>query len=483
MLKKSIAIGMAFIGVVVGAGFASGQEAVQYFVAFGNWGLVGAVVGALLMLIMGVSILQLGSYFQAKEHMAVLGNISSKIVSWILDIATVVTLFSIGFVMFAGGGSNLNQQFGWPLWIGTFLMLALVIATGFLDVDKVTTVIGALTPFILLFTISACVYTLVVSSPDWSAIDSYATSEVATTLPTWWISALNYTGLNVMCVVSMALVIGGNQFDTKAAGLGGLMGGLAYLVMLLLLVSSLYIEVETINGDDMPVLTLINEIHPVLGTLMALVIFGMVFNTAVSMFYALAKRLTRGKGEKQFRIVYVASCLIGFVLSFIGFQKLVGYVYPILGYMGLLMIVVVAAAWLRGRSKLDKEGRIRIRAMDLTRRKMDPRLRFTKRDERKLARLTAASSVANDIFEESISEEISKELAADKALPDFDPDDEPSDVVVVSHTAPVTHEEYLTTPPRDDALREDEDEISDEEFAAWEREARDEEEQRSHNDE
>ena len=52
MLKKSIAIGMAFIGVVVGAGFASGQEAVQYFVAFGNWGLVGAVVGAVLPLVL-----------------------------------------------------------------------------------------------------------------------------------------------------------------------------------------------------------------------------------------------------------------------------------------------------------------------------------------------------------------------------------------------------------------------------------------------
>ncbi len=31
-----LAISMAFIGVIVGAGFASGQEAMQYFVASGN---------------------------------------------------------------------------------------------------------------------------------------------------------------------------------------------------------------------------------------------------------------------------------------------------------------------------------------------------------------------------------------------------------------------------------------------------------------
>ena len=37
---------MAFIGVVVGAGFASGQEAMQFFVAFGKWGLWGIALAA-----------------------------------------------------------------------------------------------------------------------------------------------------------------------------------------------------------------------------------------------------------------------------------------------------------------------------------------------------------------------------------------------------------------------------------------------------
>ena len=73
--------------LVVGAGFASGQEAMLYFSAFGTQGLWGAVLGSVLMLIAGVTILQLGSFFQAKEHMEVLGSISSKVMGWILDIA------------------------------------------------------------------------------------------------------------------------------------------------------------------------------------------------------------------------------------------------------------------------------------------------------------------------------------------------------------------------------------------------------------
>lgn len=31
-------IASAFIGIIVGAGFASGQEVLQYFTSFGHWG-------------------------------------------------------------------------------------------------------------------------------------------------------------------------------------------------------------------------------------------------------------------------------------------------------------------------------------------------------------------------------------------------------------------------------------------------------------
>src|SRR5690606_21693076 len=84
---------------------------------------------------------------------------------------------------------------------------------------------------------------------------------------------------------------------------------------------------------------------PTLGTAMSVVIFGMIFNTALGMFYALGKRLTRSRPER-FRGVYVATVLVGFVLSFVGFRTLVSYVYPALGYMVLVLIVVLGAGWL-----------------------------------------------------------------------------------------------------------------------------------------
>ena len=407
MLKNALLISFAFIGTVVGAGFASGQEAMLYFSAFGTQGLWGAVLGSALMLIAGVTILQLGSFFQAKEHMEVLGSISSKVMGWILDIAT------IGF--------------------------------GMLDVDKVTGAIGALTPFLLIFVIVGCGWTLINNHPDWEALNA-AAAQVDSSLPNWWISALNYTGLNVMCVVSMALVIGGNQLDTRAAGLGGLFGGIGYLVMLMLLAMALLVKIETVEGQDMPLLTLIADINPTMGLIMSLVIFGMIFATCLGMFFALGKRLSRGR-EDKFRIIFISACLIGFVLSFVGFQQLVSTVYPILGYLGLLLIVVMTLAWIRGIPKLRKEGDRRRRALELTRKKMDPAERFTKNDERELEYLTAKSNVDEEELVEALEEEVAQELLDDEESEFEEEDiDNPSDVVYVSYTDPVSADEYAANP-------------------------------------
>ncbi|WP_412099623.1 hypothetical protein [Corynebacterium aurimucosum] len=435
MWKRAVAISMAFIGVVVGAGFASGQEAIQYFVAFGNMGLWGVLLAAALMIITGVAILQLGSYFQADEHTAVYDKISGPIVSRVLDWGTLATLFSIGFVMFAGGGSTISQQFdGVPIWVGGAVMLVLVLLVGLLDVDKVSSVIGAITPFIIIFVVLATGYTIIVTDVDWSQANEFAVNNVETPLSNWWLAALNYTGLNVMCAVSMSIVIGGNILDNRAVGIGGLIGGFFYLLLLALLVVSLYMVAPEVYKQDLPVLTLINHVNPVLGYFMTFIIYGMVFNTAIGMFYAMGKRLTRKK-PKLFYPVYAGACVVGFILSFIGFKQLVSSVYPILGWIGLLMIAVMVISWITQRDKITSESDRRVRARTLVKRRLDPREHFTKKNERELRKLAAASNMKTEEFVDTVAEEIHEELEADDEI-EYDREDPDPSVTFVEHTKP-----------------------------------------------
>ncbi|OFN32983.1 MULTISPECIES: hypothetical protein [unclassified Corynebacterium] len=435
MWKRAVTISMAFIGVVVGAGFASGQEALQYFVAFGNMGLWGVLLASALMIITGVAILQLGSYFQADEHTAVYDNISGPIVSRILDWGTLATLFSIGFVMFAGGGSTISQQFeGVPIWVGGAIMLVLVLLVGLLDVDKVSNVIGAITPFIIIFVVLATGYTIIVTDVDWSQANEFAVNNVESPLSNWWLAALNYTGLNVMCAVSMSIVIGGNILDNRAVGVGGLIGGFFYLLLLALLVVSLYMVAPEVYKQDLPVLTLINHVNPALGYFMTFIIYGMVFNTAIGMFYAMGKRLTRKK-PKLFYPVYAGACVVGFILSFIGFKQLVSSVYPILGWIGLLMIAVMVITWITQRDKITSESDRRVRARTLVKRRLDPREHFTKKNERELRKLAAASNMETEEFVSTVADEIHEELEADDEI-EYDREDPEPSVTFVEHTKP-----------------------------------------------
>lgn len=420
MLKRAISIAMAFVGLTVGAGFASGQEMMQYFVAFGLKGIWGVILASVIMALSGLAVLSLGSYFQADEHTAVFDRIATPFISKILDWSVMVTLFATGFVMFAGAGANLNQQFGLDIWVGAVIMVALVLVTGMLDADKVGQVIGLLTPFIVLFLLGAGIYAIVNAPASLAELEP-ATAQIQSGLPQWTVSSLNYVGFCVMVAVSMSIVIGGTYLNPREAGLGGLIGGLIYSGLLALSTFALFYSVRDIATADMPMLAIVNGIHPYLGLAMALIIYAMIFNTAIGMFYALGKRLTRNTPHR-FRLVFTVTVLVGFVLSFVGFKKLVGYVYPALGYIGILLIIVLIVTYFVGRDKLHEESRRRHRIRKLVRRKIHPEKKFTRKDQVRLDKAIDASNVDNVELRETVRDDVVDELVSDANV-DFSEED------------------------------------------------------------
>ena len=117
MSKRIWSIALAYVGVMIGAGVSSGQDLLQYFVSFGAWGLIGVIVLGILHVGFGRLMIALGSYYRSDDHSVVLAEISHPVIYRILDIALIITCFLFGFVMTAGAGANLNQQFGFPIWV------------------------------------------------------------------------------------------------------------------------------------------------------------------------------------------------------------------------------------------------------------------------------------------------------------------------------------------------------------------------------
>lgn len=361
--KKTLQVALAFIGLMVGAGFATGQEVIQYFVSFGLWGLAGAVVAGILMITAGAVIINIGSYFLADEHLGVFRSVSAPVVSRFLDISVSLTLLAMGIVMLAGAGSTLEQQFGLPAWIGSAIMVAIVMLTGLLDVNKVTNIISAVTPVIFVAVIVAFVYTLMQLPVDLGAMSDLAVQADSPVSP-WWLSAINYTCMALMLGVSMSLMIGGNTLDPRDAGRGGLLGGVVYTILLVMNAFALLVNFDAVGDADVPMLKLFESMHPVASLAMVFVTFLMIYNTTISMFYALGRRMTVNH-RKRYVPVFLGICVLGYVISLVGFGTLMSVVYPVIGYVGMVLVVVMFIWWFRNREAIGVEAgrRTRIRAL------------------------------------------------------------------------------------------------------------------------
>src|SRR5690606_18142931 len=100
---------------------------------------------------------------------------------------------------------------------------------------------------------------------------------------------------------------------------------------------------------ELPTLMLASRLSPIVGILMTISIVCMIYSTAVGMFFAFSARFSRPE-TGRFRVLSLLSCSIGLLLSFFGFTKLIGTVYPLLGYLGLLLIAAIGVSWFRSRS-------------------------------------------------------------------------------------------------------------------------------------
>ena len=411
MLKRILNISLAYVGVVIGAGLSSGQDLMQYFVSFGKWGIIGTIVLGIISVVFGKIIITLGSYFRSNDHSEVLSQIAGPITNKILDIALIVSCFVVGFVMIAGAGSNLNQQFGLPFWAGGLLCAALIIIVSFLDFEKITGVLGIFTPIVFIMIIIIAVYTFTNRSFDFDELEAISAT-IPSPMPNVWISLLNYFALAVMTAVPMAFVLGGSIMRIGVAEKSGILGGLGVSIIITVVTCVLYANVKLASTVDMPMLAIAEQIHPIFSLIYAFVIYGLIFNTAFSLFYALAKRFS-SDNPKRFYPILIGTVVIGYALSFMGFKELVSIMYPILGYIGFVMLAILTIAWIKEKSNIKGEKFLRRKMIRLITKKYDDNQDYTIKDKEKFHQLGEDSIVDTQSIKSDIKDLIKEEFNDD----------------------------------------------------------------------
>jgi len=398
--KEALSIAMAYVGVLVGAGLSSGQDMLQYFLSFGKIGLVGVVLLGVLNVVFGRIIVTLGSHYQSNNHQDVLEQIAHPVINRIIDVTLVVSCFVVGFVMVAGAGANLQQQFGLPSWLGALLCSLLIMVIAFLDFDKITRVLGVFTPLIVVMILAVAGYTFWGKSYDYEALDLVAAS-MTPVMPNVWLSVINYFALCAMNGVSMALVLGGSVVRIGDAEKGGALGGLIIGLIISCAAMTLFANLDQVKDAEIPMLMIVNHINPIFAFIYAVVIFALIFNTAFSLYYATARRFA-GNDVPKMRRLLIGIVIAGYICSFGGFTTLVSYMYPLLGYMGILLLIVLGAAWVQERENIVKEKFLRRKMMRLLFRKYHDDYEFTSKNKQTFQKLGEMSAADTESLKKDI---------------------------------------------------------------------------------
>lgn len=402
MKKESLKIALAYVGVIVGAGLSSGQDLLQYFLSFGKIGILGAVALGVLNILFGRIIVTLGSYYQANNHQEVLGKITTPVVNKVIDWTLIISNFVMGFVMVAGAGANLQQQFGVPSWAGALICCLLIILVSFMNFERITGVLGIFTPVIIVMIFGVTVHTFVTRSYDFAMLDA-AAKTITPALPALWLSVINYFSLCVLTGVSMAFVLGGSVVRIGVAEKGGVLGGTMIGFVVFCAASTLFANIDTAKDAEIPMLQIVSDIHPILSVLYAVVIFALIFNTAFSLFYATARRFS-GNSDKKMKLVMIGIVAAGYLCSFGGFRTLVSKMYPILGYMGSLLLVVLLVAWIKSHGKIIEEKFLRRKMIRLHLKKHDENREFTDKDQKLFDRLGEKSVADTEALNRDVKE-------------------------------------------------------------------------------
>ncbi|MCL6581622.1 MAG: hypothetical protein K6U08_08435 [Firmicutes bacterium] len=331
-----------YIGTVVGAGFASGQEILQFFSAHGVWGLGALVTATASLGLFGYLLLRAGARVGAESHAEVIDHVAGPVLGRVIDYILTFFLFGGTAAMLAGAGATLQQEYGLPYWVGLTGMAVATVATVLAGIGGVVKSVSAIVPFLLAALAAVAAATLSRSSPDFGFV-----SPARAAVGDWFVSGLAYGSYNLILATSVLAPVArlvrredlGRGAALGAAGLG--LGALAvYLTILCRTPASARVEV--------PMVLAARLLSPVAGLAYGAVLLAEVYTTAVGSLYGLANRLV-GEGSPYFRTVVIGGAAAATVAGAAGFSTIVGTLYPAVGYAGFLLLGTLALAWLRGR--------------------------------------------------------------------------------------------------------------------------------------
>ena len=342
-----LTISGAVLAFLIGSGFASGQEILQYFASYQYESfLVGIVIIAILFFA-NFGFVRAGNKEKFTKGSQVFKYYCGPIVGLGFDYFATIFCYMSFIVMLGGTAAAVEQQFGLPGVIGAIGMAVAAGGTVVFGLDAIVNVISKIGPTLVVVSILVGLATLGIS---WSALPAGAEMvktgqvEVMRASSNWFFAGSSYGGFCLMWLAGFMAQLGATYPKQEKELQWGQFIGVTMLVVACIIVGFAQVaNITKVAGTQVPNLILAGMLTSWLPYVFAVIILLAIYTTACPLLWTAAVRFTEQR-SKQYRILTVVLAVAGcFVALKVPFNTLVNYIYVINGYIGVFMIFFMAA--------------------------------------------------------------------------------------------------------------------------------------------
>lgn len=339
--RSALQLAGAFIAGMIGSGFATGQEVLQFFSSFGLKSYLVLAVCMVGFLLVGHGILRAGQQNKSDPSFQSFLFFCKKPLGIFYLVLTPIFLLIILAVMIAGAGATIYEYFGISRYIGSAVIAALALISYLIGFKKLLRIVSMIGPLIIVFLLTVGVLTIIRGLPQVeTAAQFFPVLASSQTSPWWLLSAVSYMSMNFIVGVQYYAELGIRAPGQKEAAFASIVGALVLILSIAITNSAILVSAQNAAQFDIPILFMAKKLAPAVGLLFCIFLVLGIFSSCATTMWTICHQLA-GKNRKASKIIAVFVAAGTYAVSFVPFSRLMAVLYPIIGYISIPFVLCI----------------------------------------------------------------------------------------------------------------------------------------------
>ncbi|MGM9928215.1 MAG: hypothetical protein ACI35P_09720 [Bacillus sp. (in: firmicutes)] len=334
-LSGSIQIAAVYVGTIVGAGFATGREIVEFFTKYGFYGFLGILLAGYLFIFLGTKVMMLAVSIEAKSYEEINLHLFGDKWGVFINFIFILMLFGVTAVMLSGAGAVFEEQVGLTKVLGVAITIFVALFILFCGIRGLFAINMIVVPMMVFFSFllffQAVKHPLFVESFFYTPVDFVNWRTV--------VSPFLYSAFNLALAQAVLVPVATEIKDPVIIKRGGIMGGICLTLILLSSHLSL-MTLPNVMQYDIPSAELMKNMVSPIYWIFIFVIYGEIFTSLIGNAFGLERQI-QAYVHLNSASIYMIILFTAFFISVIPYSKLLSFLYPLFGYISLLFMVLL----------------------------------------------------------------------------------------------------------------------------------------------